>query len=146
MGDELEALTERLRRLGAPISEDWASSKLKNDIPQTARYVAMRNLWPDLIHTWRDAEVLTRVPAARALLDAGLAPDAVSKAMCVAAYQAVVGTLWELTGGDQAPDGAPYVALMEVDEDGNLTGREAGGLHEDLLSLDPTGQEGADFL
>jgi hypothetical protein len=106
----------------------------------------MRDLWPDLIHTWRDPDVLARVPATKALLDAGLTPDAVSRAMCLAAYEAVFGTLRELTGGDGAPDGAPHVALMEVDASGNPTGREAGGLHEDLLSLDPTGREGADFL
>jgi hypothetical protein len=82
MSDALEALTQRLRELGAPDPEEWASSELREDIPQTAAFVALRNLWPDLIHPWRDADVLARVPASRALLDAGVAPEAVSKAMC----------------------------------------------------------------
>jgi hypothetical protein len=146
MSDPLEGLTQRLRELGAPDPENWASSELHEDIPQTAAFVAMRNLWPDLIHPWRDPEVLARVPASRALLDAGVAPEVVSKAMCVAAFQGVIGTLWELAGGDETPAGAPWVRLMEVAPDGQLTGRAVGGLHESLLSIDPTGEEGADFL
>lgn len=86
------------------------------------------------------------MPASRALLDAGVEPETVSKAMCLAAFQAVVGTLWELTGGDEIPDDAPHVALMEVDPAGRLTGRKVAGLHESLLSMDPSGREGADFL
>lgn len=146
MSDALEDLTQRLRRLGAPDPDEWASSELHEDIPQTAAFVALRNLWPNLIHPWRDAEVLARVPASRALLDAGVAPEAISKAMCAAAFEAVIGTLWELTGGVEIPADAPWVRLMEIAPDGTATGREVGGLHESLLALDPTGQEGADFF
>lgn len=146
MSDALDVLTERLRRLGAPDPEEWASSEFNEDIPQTAAFVAMRNLWPDLIQPWRDPEVLARVPASRALLDAGVESAAVARAMCLAAYQGVVGTLWELTAGDVWPEGAPSVILMEVDPDGNTTGREVGALHEYLLTMDPSGQDGADFL
>lgn len=66
--------------------------------------------------------------------------------MCAAAFQRVIGILWELTGGDGTPDGAPWVQLMEIATDGRPTGRVVAGLHEDLLSLDPTGHEGSDFL
>ena len=146
MTGALESLTQRLRELGAPDPEEWASSELSEGIPQTAAFVALRNLWPDLIHPWRDAEVLARVPASRALLDAGVAPEAVSQAMCLAAFPRVIGTLWELTGGGEIPAGAPSVRLIEIAPDGTATGREVSGLHESLLSLDPSGEEGADFL
>jgi hypothetical protein len=146
MSDALEALTQRLRELGAPDPEGWALSEFHEDIPQTAAFVALRNLWPDLIHPWRDPEVLARVPASRALLDAGVAPESVSRAMCVAAFEGVIGVLWELTGGVETPVGAPWVRLMEVAPDGKATGREVGALHESLLALDPTGREGSDFL
>ena len=66
--------------------------------------------------------------------------------MCVAAFEGVVGTLWELTGGDETPEGAPWVQLVEIAPDGTPTGRTVDGLHEDLLTLDPTGEEGSDFL
>lgn len=145
MTDSLEALTERLRRLGAPDPEIWARSECEEGIPQTAAYVALRNLWPDLIHPWRDPAVLMRIPATKALIDAGATAEAVSEAMCLAAYEAVFGTLRELDGSD-APDDAPHVHVTEVDVDCKPTGREVGGLYESLLGLDPTGQEGADFL
>jgi hypothetical protein len=45
-----------------------------------------------------------------------------------------------------APDDAPWWTLAEMDSQGNLTGREIAGLHEDLLELDPTGAEAADFF
>jgi hypothetical protein len=35
--------------------------------------------------------------------------------------------------------------MMETDLDGNPTGREVGGLHENFESMDPSGQEGADL-
>jgi hypothetical protein len=34
---------------------------------------------------------------------------------------------------------------METDSQGNTTGREIIGLHEDLLMLDPSGTGGADL-
>ena len=34
------------------------------------------------------------------------------------------------------------VALIETDGEGNLTDRQVGGLHESLLSMDPSGREG----
>lgn len=146
MTKKLDALTDRLRELGAPDPEEWAASELEEDIPQTAAFVAMRNLWPDLIDIWRDPAVIARSPAAQALLGAGVAPELVSRAMGHAALQGVMGTLWGLTGGDEIPDGAPWVQLMEVDPRGKVTGRVVSGLHESILSLDPSGQDGSDLL
>ncbi|MFJ9387675.1 hypothetical protein ACIRON_02560 [Nocardioides sp. NPDC101246] len=143
MTDRLTSLTSRLRDLGAPNPESWAQSELAEDIPQTARYVALRRLWPELIQPWRDHDTLRRVPATKKILDAGVDPAVLSAALCSVAYEAVAGTLWELW--DQ-PDDVPHGRFVEVDEHGNLTGRSVDGLHESLLSLDPSGNDGSDFL
>jgi len=45
-----------------------------------------------------------------------------------------------------APDDAPSWGLAETDGEGNPTGRGVGGLHEDLLTLDPRGVEAVDFF
>jgi hypothetical protein len=45
----------------------------------------------------------------------------------------------------EAPKGCPGWLMMETDLDGNPTGREVGGLHENFESMDPSGQEGADL-
>jgi hypothetical protein len=46
-----------------------------------------------------------------------------------------------------APEDAPGWRLMETTAaSGQLTGSDVGGLHEDILMLDPSGCEGSDFL
>ncbi|GGX84231.1 hypothetical protein GCM10010515_59760 [Streptomyces fructofermentans] len=35
--------------------------------------------------------------------------------------------------------------VMESGDDGSPTGRALSGLHEDLLSMDPSGRDGADL-
>jgi hypothetical protein len=60
------------------------------------------------------------------------------------AYEAVFGTLSVVDEGSDpdADDVCPGWALMELDAEGSLSGRQLGGLHESLLSLDPSGREG----
>jgi hypothetical protein len=45
----------------------------------------------------------------------------------------------------EAPDDAPAWSLVEMTREGQPTGREVGGLHESLLSMDPSGREGRPF-
>ena len=47
----------------------------------------------------------------------------------------------------EAPGDAPGWQLMETGAASDeLTGRDVGGLHESILSLDPSGREGSDLF
>jgi hypothetical protein len=69
--------------------------------------------------------------------------------MRAVAYSVAFSVLYRMDGDDvldlPTPHDAPRWRLMEVSADDNLTGRDVGGLYEDLLTLDPSGQEGKDL-
>ncbi|MGW5366638.1 hypothetical protein [Actinopolymorpha pittospori] len=143
----LAALTERMAALGADDPEGWARSEINENIPQQARYLVLRRVWEDIV-AWREPEVLGRVPPAARLLAEGASPATVTTALMTAAYEAAFAVVSIVDEGcdPEAPDDAPGWALVEVDPGGRPTGRDVGGLHEDLLGTDPSGQEGRDFL
>ena len=66
-------------------------------------------------------------PAAARLIEAGADPADVVRAMSAAAYEATFNTLFVLTGEEDIGELAESDAVQ--------------GLHEDLLSADPTGHE-----
>jgi hypothetical protein len=142
-------LVQRMRELGADDPEGWAQSELREDIPQEARWLILRQLWPKCVNTWT-AETINEVPAAHRAIAAGADPEDLILAMRAAAYGAVHAALYVIDGPDiAAPPDAPGWSLMEVrydDLDEELeTGRRIGGLHESILSADPSGREGADL-
>lgn len=141
-------MIQRLTEYGAENAEEWADSEIGEGIPQEARFLFLRSLWPDLILTtgtdW--------CPAARRAVAAGARPDDIDTAMRAAAYEAVFGLLYRLDLGvdEEFDDGAPGWQVVEAreadDEKFVSTGRELIGLHEDLLSMDPRGLEGSDLF
>jgi hypothetical protein len=146
---EIAELTARMRELGANDPESWASSQIKENIAQQARYLLLRQLWARGIDGWRDHAALRRVPVTARLLDNNADPYDLSQALRLAAYEAVFALLSVLDEGHdpEAPDDAPGWQLMETDAtSGELTGRDVGGLHESILSLDPSGREGSDLF
>jgi hypothetical protein len=60
------------------------------------------------------------------------------------AYETAFGVLNRVDEGydPEAAEGAPGWALIETDADGNPTDRHVRGLHESVLSMDPSGREG----
>jgi hypothetical protein len=75
------------------------------------------------------------------VLEQGANPGDLSRAMRLAAYQAVCTVLSILDEGydPHAPADAPGWRLMETEtESDQLTSREVGGLHESILMLDPS--------
>ncbi|SDT65401.1 hypothetical protein [Jiangella sp. DSM 45060] len=144
----LTALTQRMAELGAPDPEGWASSEVHEDIAQQARFLVLRSLWPEIIDAWAGDGVLERVPVAARLLTEGASRESLIQALRLAAYEAVFAVLYRIgaESDEDAPDDAPGWSLIELAADGTPTGRDVGGLYEDLLSLDPSGREGADFL
>jgi hypothetical protein len=143
-------LVERMRSLGAPDPESWAQSEITEDIAQEATWLLVRAIWASCINGLTPDTVTRYAPASRAI-EAGASVEDIIQAMRGYAYEAAFGVLQLLDAGDvEAPADAPGWTLDEVryDEDGNAhrTGRVLNGVYESLLTSDPSGLEGADFL
>lgn len=141
------SLCAQFDALGAADAADWVRSELSEDLPQLARFMLLRSLWRSPINDWADPGALDQLPAAKRLLAAGAdRADLVLLARAVA-YEAVFTTLDELDAGCDV--NAPGVdvgwRVMETGEDLSPTGRVLAGLHEDLLTMDPSGNDGADL-
>ena len=86
--------------------------------------------------------------ALQRLLSAGSAREDIGRVARSVAYSVVFDLLYHIDyGRDQdLSDDYPGWALMETEaldgEEPTLTGRDVGGLHEDILSMDPSGREG----
>ncbi|MGW2017668.1 hypothetical protein [Streptomyces sp. NPDC001927] len=142
-----ESLRTRFETLGAADAPDWARSEIDENQPQLARFVLLRSLWRGAIDGWADPGALEQVAAARRLLDAGADKDDLVLLARAVAYEAVFAVVDELDcGGDVNVSGTDVGwAVVESGEDGSPTGRLLSGLHEDLLTMDPSGRDGADL-
>ncbi|MFF5287343.1 hypothetical protein [Streptomyces sp. NPDC013171] len=142
-----ESLRMQFEALGAADALDWARSEIDEDQPQLARFVLLRSLWRGAIDGWADPKALEQVAAARRLLDAGANRNDLVLLARAVAYEAVFAAVDELDcGGDVNVSGVNVGwAVMESGEDGSSTGRPLAGLHEDLLTMDPSGRDGADL-
>lgn len=143
----MDDLTRRMTDLGAPDPAGWAKSELHENIAQQARYVFLRSTWPQHIDPFGREDVIRRFPAGARLLDAGVSVADLSTLLRAVAYEAAFSAIERVDErrDPDAPPNAPGWVLMETDSDGRLTGRDIGGLHEDLLTLDPSGREGGDL-
>lgn len=142
-----ESLRAQFSTLGVADPVDLIKSEVMEDLPQLARFVLLRSLWRGAIDGWSDAVLLGQLPAAQRLLAAGADREDLVRLVRAVAYEAVFATLDELDAG-----GAVNVSgveagwvVMESGEDGSPTGRALSGLHEDLLTMDPSGRDGADL-
>jgi hypothetical protein len=79
-----------------------------------------------------NVENVRNYPSAARVIDAGSDPANVVRAMTVASYEATFNALFLLTGEEDISELAASGAAV--------------GLHEDLLSADPTGNEGRDLV
>ncbi len=143
----MDDLARRMADLGAPDPDSWAESEITENIAQQARYIFLRSIWPEIIDPYSDESVVRQIPAAARLLDAGASMAHLSTALRAVAYETAFGVVERVDEGrdPEAPDDAPGWLLMETDAEPKLTGRDIGGLHESLLSLDPSGREGSDL-
>ncbi|MGW0192020.1 hypothetical protein [Nonomuraea sp. NPDC003201] len=147
--DAVVALRASFEALGAGDPEGSAISEITENIPQLARFLALRSIWPELIDAWASPGSLETNPAANRLLSSGANRDDLAQLARASAYEAVFGLLYRLTANgqdDEAPENSPGWRLMETTAAGDLTGRAVQSLHEDLLSMDPSGREGQDLF
>jgi len=142
-----ELLRAQFSALGVTDPVDLIKSEVMEDLPQLARFLLLRSLWHGAIDIWTEPGSLEQLPAAQRLLAAGADREDLMRVVRAVAYEAVFATLDELdAGGDVNVSGveAGWV-VMESGEDGSPTGRALSGLHEDLLTMDPNGRNGADL-
>jgi hypothetical protein len=144
-------LVAGLRAAGCRDPEAWAQSELEEDIPQFARYLLCKTIWEHAIEPWRDEAGLNEFPEAQALLDGGADREQLRLLAGKIAYEtmtAIVNAIdqGEYVGPAAVPDEAPGWVIVEIDGKSlKPTGRGAGFIHESILSVDPTGTEGAEF-
>ncbi|MFF4653607.1 hypothetical protein [Streptomyces sp. NPDC001380] len=142
-----QALRTQFEALGAADASDWARSQIEEDQPHLARFVLLRSLWRDAIDGWAVPGALEQVAAARRLLDAGADRNDLALLARAVAHEAVFAVVDQLDHG--ADVNVPGVevgwVVMESGEDGTPTGRPLAGLHEDVLTMDPSGRDGADL-
>lgn len=155
-----EQMISLLTAWGAPDTEEWVESEIEEDIPQMVRFLMLRGLWNE-IDAWRDksGEWVSRMTstaeedpkgyfadaglALKRMEEAGVNSDDLGRVARYVAYESIFSVLNRIDeGGDPEIENAPGWALAEVDANGEGTGRVVVGLHEDLLSLDPSGREG----
>lgn len=151
---ELAALFERL---GARDPQSWASSQIRERIPQLHRYLFLRQCWQNVIeedstgwvdHHIKQAEQDPERPfagmgaALKRAVDLGVRPEDLSQI----ARGVQVELLFELCymledNGLMEPElnGVGW-GLFQTDEEGNPL-EPIYSLHESVLDLDPTGRE-----
>lgn len=151
-------LTQLFADLGAPSPEDWARSQIHEGIPQLLRFLFLKGAWEaipaDGDSSWIDEEIeyAASFPNApysglgQALMrcrERGIADDVLTEiARCLRA-QMMSSLGYLMDAPDVLPPPLEDVAwgLFQVDEEGRPFGRQISGLHESVLSLDPTGKE-----
>ncbi|MET8451656.1 hypothetical protein [Streptomyces sp. NPDC005209] len=142
-----ESLRAQFSALGVTDPVDLVKSEIMEDLPELARFVLLRSLWHGAIDGWTEPASLDQLPAAQRLLAAGADREDLVRLVRAVAYEAVFATLDELDAdGDVNVSGveAGWV-VMESGEDGSPTGRALSDLHEDLLTMDPSGRDGTDL-
>jgi hypothetical protein len=141
------ALRDAFRRLGLDEGEVelWAAAEAEEGTPQLARYRFLSGLWPKMIDSWRHHTERNRI--ARRLLADGANRDELIQFARAVAYDTVFSMLYYLEddGRDDCDD-LPTWALVQTRADEQPTGQVLGALFEDLLGLDPSGNEGADIV
>jgi hypothetical protein len=99
------------------------------DDPQAARSRFLQTLWPDMIDSWERG--VTNIPAAQRALEAGARRDDLVTLAREVAYNTV------------------FAMLVHLDRDWLLTEADTGqhlhALYEDLLTLDPSGNDGCEL-
>lgn len=152
-------LTNLFAKLGASSPERWANSQIDEGIPQLLRFLFLKSAWetvtPDGDDAWIDEEIkmgrnYPKAPYAglgqvlEKLRSQGVANDDLTiVARCLQAQ-----TIFNLSN---LIDSGPSIqvketrdvawGLFQVDDDGRPFGPRIAGLHESVLSLDPTGRE-----
>jgi hypothetical protein len=158
----VEQQVEELRRLGDSEPELTVRSEVSENFPQRAKFLLLRRIWSDAIEPWRTlaADWIGRHikfeeddpngyfadagAALKRMKEAGISEDDIASVARMVAYETAFSVTYLLDYGcdEDAPKHMPGWGLFETDEKGDSTGRDMDGLHESILSADPSGREG----
>jgi hypothetical protein len=137
-----DQIVTALHELGCNDPQAWGESEISENIPQLARYRFLQTIWPEMIDSWRAG--ISNIPAAQRAINSGAGPHDVAQLARAVAYETAFAMLVRLADDDPS-EGLPRWELAETDPAGRPTGRYLDALHEDLLTLDPSGHDGQDL-
>lgn len=155
--DRLRRTTETLRKLGAPEPEAWAESEVHEGIPQTGRFLFLRQAWRHIVQRGDAAWIDRMIAAGRSnpgapyagaglalarLRDRGASAEELTELVRAMQAELLFSFCYLLEDpGDVEPE-VKHIqwALLLVDEDGTPT-EPLDGLHESVLETDPLQQE-----
>jgi hypothetical protein len=150
-------LTELFQKLGAPNPELWAASQTEAGINQLGRFLVIRQMWREVLdendHSWIQTYIEHSKrnpgapcsgigPALQRLLDKGADPQDVTDIVRVMQYYVLFGIcyLFEDPNISEPELENFFWGIFQMNEDGEILD-PIDGLHESVLSLDPTGRE-----
>ena len=159
--NELSELTKLFESLGAPRPDGWASSQVREKIPQLHRFLFLRQAWAQVIDetddSWieRTIDYAKRTPegpfsgqgqAMERMLSLGVSRSDIVDLVRCSQVEAISGICYllgdpSLCGEEDERVRSVGWALVTTNEDLQPTGKVIDGLHESVLELDPTGRE-----
>lgn len=153
--EELKQLSAIFRKYGADDPEAWAHSQLAEGIPQLAIFSFAKALWEGIVDEnrldWIDAEMnySEKYPGrlgsqtgviVKEMLSKGISREMITELVRVQQYHAIYNAC-TLIDGSYVPDvPITHWRLQQMDDNGHPVAI-IQGLHEVILSLDPTGRE-----
>ena len=157
----LQELTALFRKLGADDPEGWARSQIRENIPQLARFLFLKQAWK-LVLSEDDRNWISEArqvdpngsggdigPAIARILAAGGDEDDLTKIVRVKQWELLFGLCYLLDDPLYLRDdceviekeaGDIFWCLFQVDDSCHPIA-EIGGLHESVLRTEPTGRE-----
>lgn len=148
-----DELTEAFEKLGVDEPEGWAGSETREGINQLGRALVLKTIWRSIVDE-RDTDWLNKILAtdssaepfgmeasAKRIIDAGADPADLLMVVREWQFRLAFDICYALNGDAQAEDdfGVSWT-LVETDLNGNARA-PIEGLHESLLTTDPSGLE-----
>jgi hypothetical protein len=157
----LQELTELFRKLGAQNPEGWARSQIRENIPQLARFLFLRQAWKLVVdeddRQWiserrqidTDEPAGDIGPAIGRILAAGADESDLTRVVRIMQWEILFGLCYLLDDPDYLRDDREIIqkeagdidwCLFQVGNNG-LPVAVVDGLHESVLETEPTGRE-----
>jgi hypothetical protein len=152
---ELERLTELFRKHGAGDPQAWARSQLQEGIPQLSIFCLLKAMWEGVVSdtdsSWIEREIdwserypndpcASIGPALREMVTKGVRNEVISDLVRIMQYHLLYHVCCLLDGA-QVPDlPVNNWAVFQLDDHGSPIAMNRG-LHEVLLSMDPSRRE-----
>ncbi|PWT92836.1 MAG: hypothetical protein C5B54_02895 [Acidobacteria bacterium] len=155
--DTIEGLTELFRKLGAPHPDTWASSQLREGIPQLQRFLWLREAWkciiPDDNYEWMELEIKRAEAnpgapysgvglALKHCLGRGVEKEALKEIVRGKQAQLLFALCYMLDDPTFSEEEVKDLTwgIFQTDQKGGPLAAICG-LHESVLETDPTGRE-----